>query len=402
MDATSDAMRSRRAAYASDPGASRGRRVDEPPPRRRTAFQRDRDRIVHATSFRRLKDKTQVFLADEGDHYRTRLTHTLEVAQVARSLAFALGLDPDLTEAVALAHDLGHPPFGHAGERALDAAMRDHGGFDHNIQSLRVVTRLERRYPDFDGLNLSFEVLEGLVKHNGPVTDRAGLPLSGRPLSSTVADLTAACDLMLWSQPTAEAQCAAIADDIAYDAHDIDDGLRAGLLTPEDLRAVPLLEEILTGIDRDHPGLERTRLVPELIRRLIGRLIEDVIVETEQRIAEGRPASADAVRSLGRPLVGFSARIAAADGEIKRYLGGRVYRHPSVMRVMEEAEAVIARLFARYLQDAGTLPAEWRVGWHDMDEHHRARRIADFLAGMTDRFASAEHARLFDHPPDFG
>ncbi|MGD9738096.1 MAG: deoxyguanosinetriphosphate triphosphohydrolase [Bauldia sp.] len=381
-----------RRPYAADPAQSRGRWVDEPPPLRRSAFERDRDRIIHATAFRRLKGKTQVFLAAEGDHYRTRLTHTLEVAQIARSLARALGLDDDLTEGIALAHDLGHPPFGHSGERALDRAMAAHGGFDHNIQSLRVITSLERRYPEFDGLNLTFETVEGLIKHNGPVHGA---------LSPTVATLAAGKDLLLPAHPSLEAQCAAIADDIAYDAHDIDDGLRAGLLTIDGLRSVPVVGGIIAAIETGYPGIERPRLVAELIRRLITELIEDVLAETERRIAGSRPQSLDDVRNAGRPLVAFSAGVAVRERAIKAHLNAEVYRSAAVMDVMVEAERVVEALFARYREDSAALPVEWRAAPDDGEER-RLRRIADFLAGMTDRFALNEYRRLFDRLPDFG
>lgn len=388
------------APFAADPGAGRGRLHSEPPSARRNAFERDRDRIIHSTAFRRLKDKTQVFLTDEGDHYRTRLTHTIEVAQIARSIARALRLDEDLTEAVALAHDLGHPPFGHAGERALAAAMAGEGGFDHNAQSLRVVTRLERRYPTFDGLNLSWEVLEGLAKHNGPLTDPAGVPLSGRPLPH-IFRTAASGDLWLWSQPSAEAQAAAIADDIAYDAHDIDDGLRAGLLTLEGLRQLALPGALLEAIDRDYPGLEQTRRAGELIRRLIGQLIDDVIRHAEAGLAALAAGSADDIRRAGRMVVTFSPGMASVEREIKEHLAARVYRHPRVRGVMDRAELMIRELYDRYWTDAAALPPDWRVGLRTGDTEQRARRIGDFLAGMTDRFAIAEYARLFDRTPDF-
>ncbi|MCC6736335.1 MAG: deoxyguanosinetriphosphate triphosphohydrolase [Bauldia sp.] len=384
-----------RAPWASDPAASRGRWIDEPPSVRRTPFERDRDRIIHSTAFRRLKGKTQVFLADEGDHFRTRLTHTLEVAQIARSLARSLGLDEDLTEAIALAHDLGHPPFGHSGERALDRAAADFGGFDHNVQSLRVVTALERRYPAFDGLNLTYEVIEGLVKHNGPVAETAAV-------SPVVAALSERMDLRLPLHPSLEAQCAAIADDVAYNAHDIDDGLRAGLLTVEGLRTVPPLGAILDGIGRDHGVLDRSRLVPELLRRLIHLLVEDILVESGRRIAAAAPQSADDSRRAGSALVGFSADVAEAERAVKRHLSRHVYRDPEVLTVMGAAEAVVAALFERYLVDPLALPPEWRAGLDDAPAERRGRRIADFLAGMTDRFALAEYRRLFDRTPDFG
>ncbi len=389
-----------RSALASDPARSRGRQHRESDSPRRTAFQRDRDRILHSTAFRRLSGKTQVFLTDEGDHFRTRLTHTLEVAQVARSIARALGLDEDLTEAIALGHDLGHPPFGHAGERALDAALAGHGGFDHNAQSLRVVTRLERRYPDFDGLNLTWETLEGLVKHNGPLVDRSGHPLAGRALPQAIVAHAAEQDLLLWNWPGLEAQVAAVADDIAYDAHDIDDGLRAGLLTLERLRAIPLLDAILSDIAAGHPRLERSRVVAELVRRLIGTLIEDVIAETQRRAAAPGAAGADDVRAAPGPTAGFSASVSAADAAIKALLARDVYRSPPVAAVMGEAEAKIADLYALYAADPEALPEGWRAGILAAEPDRKARRIADFLAGMTDRFALAEHARLFDRPAE--
>jgi dGTPase len=384
-----------RARWASDPAASRGRWIDEPPSVRRTPFERDRDRIIHSTAFRRLKGKTQVFLADEGDHFRTRLTHTLEVAQIARSLARSLGLDEDLTEAIALAHDLGHPPFGHSGERALDRAAADFGGFDHNVQSLRVVTALERRYPAFDGLNLSYEVIEGLAKHNGPAPAGAAVP-------PAIGALSARRDLQLSLYPSLEAQCAAIADDVAYNAHDIDDGLRAGLLTIEGLRAVPPLGAILAGIEREHGALDRSRLVAELLRRLIHLLVEDILVASNGLIASAAPQSADDVRRAGRALVAFSPEVAEAERAVKRHLSRHVYRDAGVLAVMGAAEAVVTALFERYRRDPAALPSEWRAGLDGASEERHGRRIADFLAGMTDRFALAEYRRLFDRNPDFG
>lgn len=384
-----------RARWASDPAASRGRWIEEAPSVRRTPFERDRDRIIHSTAFRRLKGKTQVFLADEGDHFRTRLTHTLEVAQIARSLARSLGLDEDLAEAIALAHDLGHPPFGHSGERALDRAARAFGGFDHNVQSLRVVAALERRYPSFDGLNLSYEVIEGLVKHNGPAA-------ADVVVSPTVAALSARHDLELALYPALEAQCAAIADDVAYNTHDIDDGLRAGLLTIDGLREVPILDAILDGIARDHGGLERSRLVPELLRRLIHLLVEDILAESGRRIAMAAPADAGEVRHAGRALIGFSPEIAEAERAVKQHLSRNVYRDAGVLTVTVAAEAVVTALFERYRIDPEALPPEWRTGLDDAADERRGRRIADFLAGMTDRFALSEYRRLFDRTPDFG
>ncbi|MGE3146006.1 MAG: deoxyguanosinetriphosphate triphosphohydrolase, partial [Pseudorhodoplanes sp.] len=319
-----------RAAYASDPAQSRGRLRAEPASPTRNDFRRDCDRIIHSNAFRRLKHKTQVFVYHEGDHYRTRLTHTFEVQQIARSLARALGLDEDLAEALALAHDIGHPPFGHAGETALDECLRAVGGFDHNAQTLRVVTALERRYAEFDGLNLTWETLEGLVKHNGPLTDRAGRPV-GRYAQSGVprpiADYNARQDLQLWSFASAEAQVAAIADDIAYDAHDIDDGLRAGLFAAADLAAVPLTGDILRDIAAQYPDLESARVSHELVRRIITRMIEDVIAEASARLRRTGARSADDVRLAAAPVIGFSPFMAQAETAIKGFLYPRMYRH---------------------------------------------------------------------------
>jgi dGTPase len=397
-----------RAPYASVPGESRGRLHPEPASPTRSAFRRDCDRIIHATAFRRLAYKTQVFVFHEGDHFRTRLTHTLEVAQIARSLARALGLDEDLAEALALAHDLGHPPFGHAGERALDRCLAAHGGFDHNAQTLRVVTALERRYPAFDGLNLSWETLEGLVKHNGPLTLRDGSPTGHyreRGLPHVIRRYSRANDfglqdLELWSFASAEAQIAAIADDIAYDAHDIDDGLRAGLFALEELASVPLISNILEDIHGENPQLEPNRVVHELGRRLITQMIEDVIAETNGRLQTLDPHSADDVRYADRQVVGFSAEMAAADGAIKGFLYPRMYRHPRVMRIMGDAEHVVYALFARYIERPDDMPAEWAQPLDAGNEPGRPRRTADFIAGMTDRYALIEHGRLFDSTPE--
>jgi dGTPase len=392
-----------RAPYACDPELSRGRLYPEPPSASRSGFRRDCDRIIHATAFRRLKHKTQVFVFDEGDHYRTRLTHTLEVAQIARALARRLRLDEDLAEALALAHDLGHPPFGHAGERALESCLAGFGGFDHNAQTLRVVTVLERRYPAFDGLNLTWETLEGLVKHNGPLTDRAGAPLAryrrhGVPAS--ILDYCRVQDLQLWSFASAEAQVAAIADDIAYDAHDIDDGLRAKLFALEEIVAVPLPGRIVAAIHATYPKLDHDRLVHELIRRLIGLLIDDVVAESAPRLAELKPRSADDVRRAAAPVGAFSREVGEEDRAIKSFLKLRMYRHPRVMKVMDQAADVVRDLFARYSARPQDMPAEWGEHLGGCDETARARHIADFIAGMTDRYALAEHARLFDSTPE--
>jgi dGTPase len=392
-----------RARFACDPASSRGRLHAEPESKSRSAFRRDCDRVIHSTAFRRLKHKTQVFVSDEGDHFRTRLTHTLEVAQIARALARALGLDEDLAEALALAHDIGHPPFGHAGERALDECLTAFGGFDHNAQTLRVVTTLERRYPTFNGLNLAWETLEGLVKHNGPLTDRSGKPLGRyreRGVPETILDYSRQQDLQLWSFPGLEAQVAAVADDIAYDAHDIDDGIRAGLFGIDDIATVALPGKILGEICAAYPKLEPSRLVPEFLRRLIGLLIEDVVAETGRRLATIAPRTADDVRQAASAIAGFSPPIAEADRAIKAFLRTRMYRHGRVMHVMDQAAGVVRDLFGRYGADVGNLPAEWRENLAEADAPARARRIADFIAGMTDRYALAEHARLFDSTPE--
>src|SRR5262245_30146480 len=360
-----------RAPYASVPGRSRGRLHPEPVSPTRSAFRRDCDRIIHATAFRRLAYKTQVFVFHEGDHFRTRLTHTLEVQQIARSIARALGLDEDLAEALALAHDLGHPPFGHAGERALDRSLADHGGFDHNAQTLRVVTAIERRYAAFDGLNLCWETLEGIVKHNGPLTDRAGKPLgryAGRGVPAAVRLYGERQDLELWTHPGAEAQAAAIADDIAYDAHDMDDGLRADLFRLDDLAAVPLVGEVLAEVAAQHPGLETPRLVHEVIRRVITRMIEDVIAESGRRFAALSPRSVDEVRQAGTMMIAFSPAMVDVDAAIKAFLYPRMYRHPRIARIMTDAEGVVRDLFQHFMRAPDTMPAEWVHGLASADE----------------------------------
>jgi dGTPase len=393
-----------RAVYAADPANSRGRLHAEPPSPTRNDFRRDCDRIIHSTAFRRLAHKTQVFVYHEGDHYRTRLTHTLEVAQIARSLARALGLDEDLAEALALAHDLGHPPFGHAGERALDDCLKDFGGFDHNAQALRIVTDLERRYAAFDGLNLTWETLEGLVKHNGPLTDRAGRPIgryAAHGVPEAIHDYGRTHDLELWSQPSAEAQVAALADDIAYDAHDIDDGLRADLFVLEDIASVAIVGDIVREIDAAYPRLELPRRVHETVRRLITRMIEDVIAEAGRRMAALNLRSAADVRHAEKASVGFSPAMAKADADIKGFLYPRMYRHARIMRIMGEAEGVVRDLYQHYLRKPADMPAEWAEGI-DESAGARARRIADYIAGMTDRYALGEHTRHFTVTPILG
>ena len=396
-------MAAPRALYACDPDRSRGRLFSEPPSKTRSPFRRDCDRVIHSTAFRRLKHKTQVFVFHEGDHYRTRLTHSLEVAQIARALARQLGLDEDLTETLALAHDLGHPPFGHAGERALDACLTSHGGFDHNAQTLRVITSLEHRYPGFDGLNLTWEALEGIVKHNGPLTERSGAPVGkyrehGVPVG--ISDYDRTYDLELWSFASLEAQVAAIADDIAYDAHDIDDGLRAGLFAVDDLKVMPLTAEIIAAIAKHYPGLDDVRRGAELVRELISYLIGAVMSEAVARLEAAQPQSVHDVRNLDRPMVAFPAGVTEVEAEIKAFLYQHMYRHPRVMRVMGEAEQIASDLFARYRKSPGDLPSEWLEGTGSETEAERARRIGNFIAGMTDRFALTEHQRLFDSTPD--
>ncbi|MGE3245007.1 MAG: deoxyguanosinetriphosphate triphosphohydrolase [Beijerinckiaceae bacterium] len=390
------------ARWAADPARSRGRMYPEGNSPTRSEFQRDRDRIIHSTAFRRLAHKTQVFVPHEGDHFRTRLTHTIEVGQIARALSRSLGLDGDLAEALALAHDLGHTCFGHTGEEVLDEGLRQFGGFDHNAQALRVVTRLERRYARHDGLNLTWECLEGLVKHNGPLLDGRGSPTgkySGKGVPRVILEFDAQWPLDLSGHASAEAQAAAVADDIAYNAHDIDDGLRAGLFAVDDLREVTFLREIVDEIARLHPGLEETRVIHEIVRRVITRLVEDVIGEGRRNLEP--MAGPDHVRAAGRTLVGFSPAMAAADRDLKQFLYPHMYRHPRVMKVRREASAIVERLFAHFCRYPADMPSEWAVtASAAADDRARFLRVvADYIAGMTDRFAVAEHRRLFGIAP---
>src|SRR5262245_40830174 len=382
------------APYATEPTLSAGRLYPEPACPMRTPFQRDRDRIVHATSFRRLTYKTQVFIFHEGDHYRTRLTHSLEVAQIARAIARILWLDEDLAEALALAHDLGHPPFGHAGERALAAAMTAHGGFDHNAQSFKVVTRLERKYASFDGLNLSFETLEGLAKHNGPLA----VETEASPLVAAITQSGVGERLHLSLFAPAEAQVAAIADDIAYDSHDLDDGLRAGLLRIEELAAVPLVGRFLADVPRQTDDTQR--LIYEINRRMITAMIEDAVRESRARLASLRQPSLEAVREAPRAVIAQSERVAAEVEGLKGYLCAQVYRHPRVMRIMRDAEAIVGELFARYLDQPEEMSGALQVAAQAASGRERASIVADFVAGMTDRYAIKEHRRLFDATPE--
>jgi dGTPase len=383
-----------RAPYASKPEESRGRLHPEPEHAVRSPFQRDRDRIIHSTAFRRLKHKTQVFVYYEGDHYRTRLTHSLEVAQIARTIARALALDEDLAETVALAHDLGHTPFGHAGEDALNAEMACFGGFSHNDQTLRVLTRLERRYAEFDGLNLTWEALEGTVKHNGPLCGpRAG---AERPVPPSVAEYDRRHDLALDRFPGAEAQAAALADDIAYNNHDLDDGLRAGLFAVADLAEVPLAGPVFAEVARHYPGLEEPRLIHESIRRMIDRMVGDTIAETGARLADSGARSADDIRVLTAPVVIFSDEMRRHATALKAFLFERMYRHYRVNRMSLKAHRVVRELFQAFFAEPDCLPGEWRLLAAGPGAAQTARIVADYLAGMTDRFALDEHRRLFD------
>ncbi|HHB81192.1 MAG TPA: deoxyguanosinetriphosphate triphosphohydrolase, partial [Aliiroseovarius sp.] len=368
------------------PARSRGRLHRERESEFRSPFQRDRDRIIHASAFRRLKHKTQVFVEHEGDYFRTRLTHSIEVAQVARTIAGVFGLDQHLTEAIALAHDLGHPPFGHTGEDALDRLMAPYGGFDHNAQAVKIVTSLERHYAEWDGLNLTWETLEGLAKHNGPVT--GALPFA-------LAEYDSCHDLELATHASAEAQVAALADDIAYNNHDLHDGLRAGLFKVEDICALPIIGAAFAEVDTRWPGLEAGRRRHEALRRVFGVMVEDVLTESGARLQQAAPDSVEAVRALGAPVIRFSPTLWEDLREIRTFLFTRMYRAPSVVAMRERVTRVIDDLFAAYLNDSSLLPQEWREDISRApDQTALARIVADYIAGMTDRFALQEHTRL--------
>jgi dGTPase len=384
----------RLARWAASAVPSRGRCHDEPACPTRSPFQRDRDRIIHSTAFRRLTHKTQVFVVHEGDHYRTRLTHSIEVAQIARTLARQLRLDEDLAEAIALAHDLGHPPFGHAGERALDLALAGCGGFDHNVQSFRLITRLERKYPDFDGLNLTWEALEGLIKHNGPP---ASAP--GSRVCRALRHFDRVMSLALDRQAAAEAQVAALADDIAWHTHDIDDGLRAGLISLDDLATVALVAPLIEDLGRRHIG-EPSRQIYAITRALITELMRDAVFESRRRLGELAPVGPDAVRAAPDPVVAFSTEMAGRLAGLRSFLFERLYRHSRVERVMRDAAAVVVGLVESYCRDEARLPEHWRAAASRLEERPRLRLIGDFVAGMTDRFALSEHRRLFDATPE--
>jgi len=379
-----------RVSWASDPKASLGRLHPEADSRTRTPFARDRDRVIHCTAFRRLKEKTQVFVAHEGDYYRTRLTHSLEVAQIARSLARAMSLDDDLAEAVALAHDLGHPPFGHAGEDELHKCMADFGGFDHNVQTFRVVTELEERYPRFLGLNLSWETLEGVIKHNGPVDQKLG-----EPAWAPVVRYNALQDLRLDTFASAEAQVGAISDDIAYNNHDVDDGLQAGLFTVADLMDVPLIGPVLAECKAELPDVDDRMLRLEAVRRLIGVMCDDVLAETARRVERMNIRTPEDVRMAGRHLVQFSAPTLEALGRLRAFLYERMYRHFRVNRTRSQAKRIVSELFSLFMREPEVLPTEWFDKAHAGGEWERARTVCDYIGGMTDRYAIEEHRRLF-------
>ena len=380
------------APYACTPKTSRGRLYQEPESETRTCFQRDRDRIIHAGAFRRLQYKTQVFVNHEGDFFRTRLTHSLEVSQIARSIARSLGLAEYLAETLALAHDLGHTAFGHAGEYEMEARMENYGGFDHNAQSLRVVTALEHRYAQFDGLNLTWETLEGIVKHNGPLIGFEG----AKPLPWAISEYAKLQDLELATFASGEAQAAAVSDDVAYNNHDIDDGLRAGLFSIDDIREVDFVGKAFANVEKTYPGLDRSRTIHETIRRLIGEMVEDILVESRMRILDAQPKSATDIRTFDAPVIDFSDAMKKNDKELKEFLFNNMYRHYKLNRMTTKARRVVGDLFDLFLRDPGCLPDEWSILAGEPETEQTARLVADYIAGMTDRFALDEHARLFD------
>ncbi len=385
------------APYACHPAQTRGRLFEEPESKTRNVFQRDRDRVLHAGAFRRLIHKTQVFVAHVGDYYRTRLTHSLEVAQIARAIARALNINEDLTETLALCHDLGHTPFGHAGEKALDTCMKEHGGFDHNAQSLRIVTYLEQRYASFDGLNLSWETLEGLVKHNGPLlTDKVKLA----DLPFAIGEFAAQMDLELGTYAGAEAQVAALADDIAYNNHDIDDGLRARLFDFNDLAALPIVGEMLETVQKSYGDIEPRRKRHETIRRLISGMISDLVIQTNSRLTKYKPQSASDVRNMPETLVAFSSEMQAHQSQLKTFLSAHMYKHYEVNRAMNKARHIIVNLFDAFYNEINLLPKEWQALCDKPQSDKTARVICDYMAGMTDRYAMEEHHRVIGVPVD--
>ncbi|MCJ9430248.1 deoxyguanosinetriphosphate triphosphohydrolase [Kordiimonas marina] len=385
------------APYACKPSETRGRVFKEPETANRSCYQRDRDRVIHSSSFRRLKHKTQVFVYHEGDHFRTRLTHSLEVAQIARSICRSMHLNEDLGEALALAHDLGHPPFGHIGETVINECMKDFDGFDHNAQALRLLTRLEHRYASFEGLNLTWETLEGLAKHNGPLVDKPidhtnppeSLPFGFR-------DYLPENDLMLHTWPSAEAQIAALADDIAYSSHDLDDGLRAGLFELDELKNIPVVMQLIDEVKWTYPDAPKDVMIHELVRRLINRMIADLMVESGKRIQALDPDTPDDIRNAGGPVIAFGKDMADAVKTLKGFLFERMYRHYLVNRMGSKAKRVVLDLFNLYISEPECLPTEWNARAGAPNSAETARVVADFIAGMTDRFAFREHAKLFD------
>jgi len=384
--------RAKRAPYASDPDNARGRVIPQPSASERSPFQRDKDRIIHSSAFRRLKGKTQVFVAHEGDYYRTRLTHSIEVSQIARSIARVLGLDEDLAECLALAHDMGHPPFGHSGEDALSKAMAPYGGFDHNAQTLRIVTHLESRYAEFDGLNLTWETLEGIAKHNGPVITREE-DLKTLPWALRAIPDYQSLELHTYAGP--EAQVAAISDDIAYINHDIDDGLRAGLFTVEDIMDVPFVGDAFADVRRRYPGISRDRMIHEAVRDMIGIMVADVLAETRRRLEKYGPQSPDDVRHLPEAICDFSAEFREKERPLRHFLMTRMYRHYLVNRMMGQASRVVSELFELFIADPTILPTELQLNCAGPHAPETARIVMDYIASMTDNFAIAEHRKLF-------
>ena len=380
------------AAFACRPDQSRGRAHDEPESPTRTPFQRDRDRIIHCSAFRRLKYKTQVFVYHEGDHYRTRLSHTIEVSQIARSLARALLVNEDLAEAIALAHDLGHPPFSHIGEDYLQQCMEDYGGFEHNDQSLRVVTKLERRYPHWHGLNLSWEAVEGIIKHNGPIT--------ANPLPATLKEVSQKTDHKLATFAPIEAQAAAWADDIAYNNHDVEDGLKAGFFELEELRELSLLGRIIDDVRKTYPDIGPNILIHEVIREMIGTMVGDVLEESRRRLDKFNPQSPDDIRKAKKPVVAFSREMAKNVKEMRKFLFERMYRHYTIDRIRLKVEQIIPEMFNAFMTYPNVLPSHWQdrlvEAGGDKDQKKKARLVTDYIAGMTDRFALREHERMFE------
>ena len=391
------------APYASHPANARDRRIAQPSRSERSPFQRDKDRIIHSSAFRRLKGKTQVFVSHEGDYYRTRLTHSLEVSQIARSISRVLGLDEDLTECLALAHDLGHPPFGHSGEDALQAAMEPYGGFDHNAQTLRIVETLEGRYAEFDGLNLTWETLEGIAKHNGPLLGRdedltldLGIDIDPLTLPWALRNLEDWQRLELHTFAGPEAQVAAVADDIAYNNHDIDDGLRAGLFTVADIRAhVPIVERMFADVERRYPDIDEDRLIHEAVRDLIGHMVADVLAETRRRLRDADPRSADDIRRLDHPIAAFSEEFRTHEAPLRKFLFEHMYKHYKVNRMMNQAARVVGELFALFIDDPTILPTELREKCDAPRTETTARVVCDYIAAMTDSAAIKEHRSLF-------